>query len=128
MTEADRTTLFLKFAKARLNESFAFEAKICKTPSLAFDAVQDHQVRNLLQVKHGIFNYKISDVGYDQKPFDGFQLHRIPAWIVIFWYSKPGDKRMTIIDIDSFIQEREKSDRKSLTFVRACEIGKLYNL
>lgn len=128
VTEADRTTLFLKFAKARIRESFAFEAKICKEKSLPFSAVKEHQERNLYQVKHSVFNYKISDVGYDQKPWDGFQLLNQNAYVVIFWYQHRGDRRMTMIDIDTWMAEKEQSDRKSLTFERAIQVGKLYNL
>jgi len=124
VNEADRTTLFLKYAKARIGESFAFEAKICKEKSLPFSAVQDHQERNLHIVKHGVFNYKIADVGYEQKPWDGFQLTHLPAYVVIFWYQKRGDRRITIIDIDMWLEERKTSDRKSLTYERSCELGK----
>ena len=124
MTEAQRTTLFLKWSKARMHETFAFEAKICKEPSLPFDAVKEHQANALYRVKHGYFNYKISDTGYDQKPYDGYQMVMQNAYVVIFWWQKPGDKRMSIIPIDMWLQEKEQSDRKSITYSRACEIGR----
>lgn len=127
-SEADRTTLFLKYAKHFLNYSFAFEAKICKEPSLPFDAVKDHQVAGLYQVKHGTFNYKIADVGYDQKPYDGFQFYMAPAFVVIFWNQKRGDKRFTMIDIDMFCEEKRISPRKSLTYEKSCEIGRCLEL
>ncbi len=128
MTEADKTTTFLKWAKARMNHSFAFEAKICKGPSLPFDSVKEHQANSLYRVKHGYFNFKIPDVGYDQKPFDGFQMVMQPAYVVIFWYQKRGDKRMTLIDIDQWMEEIQNSERKSLTYERSCEIGKCTEL
>lgn len=132
MTEADRTTLFLKWAKARFNESFAFEAKICKDTSLPFVAVKDHQEIALYRVKHGFFNYKISDTGYDQKPFDGFQFVMTNAYVVIFWYQKRDDRRMTIIPIDRWMTEKEKSkhegERKSLTYEQSCTIGRCESL
>lgn len=124
MTEADRTSLFLKYAKARINKSFVFEAKICKEPSLPFAAVKDHQETALYRVKHGVFNYKISDIGFDQKPFDGFQYFMTDAYVVIFWYQQRNDRRMTIIPIDEWMREKELSNRKSLTYERSCEIGK----
>jgi len=123
VTEADRTTLFLKYAKARINHSFAFEAKICKEKSLPFDVVKDHQEIALFRVKHGYFNYKIPDAGYDQKPFDGFQMVMQPAYVVIFWYQIRGDKRLTIIDIDMWMEEKRTSERRSITFERAKEIA-----
>lgn len=124
MTEAARTTLFLKYAKSRINNSFAFEAKICKEVSLPFAAVKEHQEVALYRVKHGVFNYKISDVGFDQKPFDGFQYKMADAYVVIFWYQKHNDRRMSIIPIDEWMREKELSDRKSITYERSCEIGK----
>lgn len=123
MTEADRTTLFLKWSKARKNESFAFEAKICKEQSLPFSAVKDHQEIALYRVKHGYFNYKIGDHGFDQKPFDGFQMVMQNAYVVIFWYQKRNDRRMTLIPIDMWMKEKQESERKSLTYERSCEIG-----
>lgn len=128
MTEADRTTLFLKYAKANIKNSFAFEAKICKGPSLPFAAVKDHQKAALLRVKFGVFNYKISDVGFDQKPFDGFQYHMCDSYVVIFWYEKRNDRRMTIIPIESWIKEESISLRKSLVYPRSCEIGQCVEL
>lgn len=122
-SEADKTTLFLKYSKHFLNYSYAFEAKIVKDPSMPFDAVKDHQINALYQVKHGTFNYKISDVGYDQKPYDGFQFYRAPAYVVIFWAQKRGDRRFTMTDIDMFCEEKRISDRKSLTYERACIIS-----
>lgn len=127
-SEADKTTLFLKYSKHFLNYSYAFEAKICKELSLPFDAVKDHQISALYQVKHGIFNYKIADVGYDSKPWDGFQFYMTPAFVIIFWAQKHGDRRFTMIDIDAFCEEKIISERKSLTYERSCEIGKCLEL
>ena len=125
MTEAERTTQFLKYAKAKIKSSFVFEAKICKTKSMSFTAVKPHQERALLITRQSSFSYKIPDVGYDQKPFDGFQFYNSPAYVVIFWYQKKGDTRFSMIDILKWLEEKEKSDRKSLTYKRACEIASL---
>lgn len=127
MTEAERTTLFLKYSKLFLNKTFAFEAKICKGTSLPFSDVQDHQITNLYQAKHSLWNFKIPDAGW-QNPFDGIQLYRTEAYIVVFWYQKRDDKRFTMIDIDVFCDEKVKSNRKSLTYERSCEIGKCLEL
>lgn len=125
--EATRTTLFLKYSKLFLNYTFAFEAKICKGKSLPFDAVVPHQVSNLYHAKHGLFNFKIPDAGW-QNPFDGFQLARVPAFVVIFWYQHRDDKRFTMIDIDMWEEEKRLSKRKSLVYERSCEIGKCLSL
>ena len=128
MSEAEKTTQFLKWAKVKVNHSFAFEAKICKTPSLPFESVKEHQANALFRVKHGYFNYKIPDSGFDQKPYDGFQMVMQPAWVVVFWHQKRGDKRLTLIDIDLWMEEIQNSPRKSLTYERSCEIGKCDSL
>lgn len=125
MTEAEVTTLFLKWSKARFNQNFAFEAKICKTKSLPFDSVKTHQENALYAVKHGIFNYKIPDTAYSPLPFDGFMFFRAKAYVIIFWYQKKGDRRITIIDIDFWLEKKQSSPKKSLTFTEACEIGRL---
>lgn len=121
--ESDRTTLFLKWARVNISHSFVFEAKICKEKSLPFVAVKEHQENALLHARNGHFSYKIPDVGFDQKPFDGFQIVNQPAYVVIFWNQSRGDRRLTIIDINTWIDEKQKSDRKSLTFERAHEIS-----
>lgn len=128
MNESERTTLFLKWLKARRNENLVAECKIAKTNSLPFSAVKDHQETALYRVRHGIMNYKIPDVGRDQKPFDIFQYFQNNAYIVIFWWTKPGDKRMTIIKIDNWMEEKQKSGRKSLTYDRSCLIGECLEL
>ena len=126
--EASRTTLFLKYSKHFLNYTYAFEAKICKSPSLPFDAVQDHQIAALYQAKHSIFNHKIADGAYSPLPFDGFQMMMVPSFVIIFWYQHRNDKRFTMIDIDAFCEEESTSKRKSLTYERSCEIGKCLEL
>lgn len=128
MLEKNKTTTLMHWLKAYKNETMAIECKICKEASLPFSAVKDHQVNALYLAKHGLMNYKIGDCGFDEKPFDLFMLARVKAFIVIFWYQKRGDNRMTWIDVDMWNEERSSSDRKSITFERACEIGVLYQL
>jgi len=118
----------MKWLRAFKNETLALECKICKGKSLPFEAVKEHQVSALYLAKHGLMNFKIPDCGFDQKPFDLFMLARAKAYVVIFWYTKRGQRDMTWIDVDIWLEEKQKSDRKSLTFERACEIGNLYQL
>lgn len=127
-SEADKTTKFLKWMKYNLPETCVVECKISKSESIPFDAVKPHQESSLWQVKHSIFNYKIPDAGYDIKPFDLFQMKMENSYVCIFWYAKRGDNRISIIPIKSWCEEREKSDRKSLTFSRSCSIGRCLEL
>jgi len=127
VNEADRTTLFGKYSRSKFSKTFAFEAKICKGNAIPFSSVKDHQENSLYCVKHGSFFHKLADSG-NQMPLDGVFLNREDAFVVIFWYRKRADTSTTLIDIDVWLEEKEKSKRKSLTFTRACEIGNLINL
>ncbi len=131
MTEADFQTRFRRWHKSNWNgPTSAFEYKISKTESIPFDAVADHQIAALLMVKKGKFYYKIPDAGYDQKPFDAFALIGENAYVVIYFYTKKGEKRFYVIDIEAFVKERKESElkRKSLTRERAKEIGQEFCL
>ena len=122
-SEASFQTAFTRWAKYNLPCSTACELKLEKGNSLPFSAVKEHQIRNLLIVKHGGFGYKIPDVGYGQKPFDFFTL-KGDAYIVIMFYKK-GQKEFVMIDVETFVTESERSERRSLTEERAKEIGTL---
>lgn len=126
MTEAKFQTAFNKWAKHNIDFSGAFELKLVKGNSMPFSAVMEHQVQNLLIVKHSILTYKIPDAGIAQKPFDCFTL-KGNAFIVINYYIR-GQKEFVIIDIDDFVKEKETSERKSLTEERAKQIGNVYYL
>ena len=128
MNEAKRTTLFGKWARAKWPETFAFEAKIVKGPSMPYNAIKPHQIDRLFFVKHKKLFYKISDFSPEQKPFDGFMLVGEAAYLVIFWYQSLGDRRFTMIDVDDWIKETQESDRKSLTYERSCQIGQCLEL
>lgn len=101
--------------------SCAFELKQTTTNSIPFSDVQDHQVQALLAAKtrKGIL-YKAPDDSRGVKPFDFFHLSRASAYVVIS-YPKPA--KAEVIDIDTFLMEKERSKRKSLTSERAHEIS-----
>lgn len=128
MTEAQFTTRFHKWLKAFSSSSAVYEIKISKKDSLAFNAVKDHQVLALDVTQNQSLVHKIADEGFSQKPFDMIHLVGIKAYVVIFWYLKRGAKDFTVINIDDWLKEKDNSDRKSITFNRACAIGKLYGL
>jgi hypothetical protein len=101
----------------------AFELKISHKDSIPFSAVQDHQYRALRLAKKKLV-YKISDFDITaRKPFDSFLLQSALAYVGICWYEPRKKKLMVLIDVDKMIEERESSDRKSLTQERAEEIS-----
>jgi len=121
-SEATFTTKFLKWlVNEKIDGTAVFELKLAKGKSLSFSTVKDHQLRNL-QLAQERLVYKIPDTGYDQKPFDCFQLHKAEAFIVIMFY-KRGQKEFIIIPIRAFIREMRNSTRKSLTEERAKILG-----
>lgn len=118
--------------KSPPEESEVWELKFTKQRSIRFDAVQDHQIEGLLEAKkHGLY-HKISDQpwGYNpkfrftsKKPFDCLFVKDVNSYVLL-WFYKPRQPKVFIkIDIDTFIRERDNSDRKSLTEERAMEIG-----
>jgi len=117
MLERSFQTTFSHWLKAVHKQSGAFELKVAKKESLPFSAVVDHQIQALENVRHGTFVFKIPDAGY-QNPFDCFCFNTAPAWVVIKY-----EKFFCLISIDTFLLERGRSKRKSLTAVRAKDIA-----
>lgn len=103
----------------RLPPKTVFELKQTRTNALAFDAVVEHQIDWLLAANsyQGV-HYKIPDDSRGIKPFDGFYIREAFSIVVIKY---PG--QFSIIDIHTFLSEKKKSARKSLTKERAEEIA-----
>ena len=126
-SEATFTTNFLKWlAREKVDGTAVFELKLAKGKSLPFSAIKDHQLRNL-KLAQKMLVYKIPDAGYDQKPFDCFQICKAEAFIVVIFYKK-GQREFIVIPIDTWIHEMRASARKSLTKERAEEIGLICKL
>ena len=124
MKEKDFQTLWTKYVRAHWDKgTVAFELKICKTGSLSFDRVEEHQIEALKKSKHKILFHKISDMSLNAKPFDCFVLQDSLAYVVVLFYEEDQEKTAYLIDIDQFIQEKESSIRKSLTEERARQIA-----
>jgi hypothetical protein len=107
--------------------TFVCELKVCKTKSMPFNAVKPHQVRNLQLAKQRLI-YKIPDAGYDQKPFDCFQISNAEAFVVVLFYQPRKPKEFIMIEVEHFVDEVMKSKRASLTKERACAIGTVYEI
>jgi len=132
MKEKEMQTLFGKYLQSNPPiKSETYELKICRSKSLLFNAVKKHQIEGLINATRGLY-HKISDSPIfagsktrftKPKPFDCLYLKHIIGYVVILFY-KPWKPKITyIIDIYSFLNEKKKSDRKSLTEDRAKEIA-----
>ena len=117
--EANFGTLFRHWLKANpLSHSCAFELKQTTSDSLPFSDVKEHQRDALLTVETRHLLYKAPDDSRSVKPFDYFYLSNTKAYVVIRY-----PDCFCLISIYKFIREEMKSDRKSLTSVRAREIS-----
>ena len=116
-----------------------YELKLEKSKRLSFDRVYDHQVAGLRQAKGKGVYHKIADgpaanVFKDgkmvrmhfgsKKPFDCVFLRGLEAYVVVMFYVPKETKVAHFIDIDRWVEEKEGSERKSLTPERAREIAK----
>jgi len=111
--EAKFNTVFNHWLKTNYRHTACFELKQTQGDSIPFSALVDHQVKALQSVRHSTFVYKIPDCGY-QNPFDGFCMTEMPSYVVLKYPAF-----FCFIDIDTFILERDRSKRRSLTSARA---------
>lgn len=118
--EKNFQTLFNRWAKHFINFTSAFELKISKGKSLPYKNLEEHQLNTLYYAKHNKVIYKIPDAGFTN-PFDSFVLYKTLAFVVVMFHAKQDFFYM--IDIDDWINQRENSDRKSITIEEAKEIG-----
>lgn len=126
MNEASLTTQFSHWVAAHKDElpPFIFEAKIVKLDSeksLGLSKFQDHQLPTLrMATTTGVY-WKFPDLGF-QTPCDGF-FFKGEGWVVIFWYIPRKLKQCTVIRIQDFLAQLEKSGKKSIRMQEAEEIA-----
>ena len=114
-----------------------YELKLCKTNRFPFSSVKTHQIIGLLKADTGLF-HKISDAPIfsgmktrftAKKPFDCLWIKAKP-FVCILFYVPRKPKLVIKIDICSFIDMRDNSDKKSATFQDfvdyGCEVVKLW--
>lgn len=136
MVEREMQTLFKHWiANNPPAKASVYELKLEKTGRLSFDRVYDHQVAGLRQAKYKGVYHKIADqpaafIGGKRmhfggkKPFDCLFLKGLEAYVVVMFYKPKQTKVIYFIDIDRWVEEKETSERKSLTEDRAREISK----
>lgn len=125
MKEKDVQTKFTRWLK-KYKQPGGYELKICKTKSMPFSAVKEHQVHFLVKTQVEGIAHKLSDFTPGLKPYDCFFLHA-PAYVVVaFW--EPRNLRVYMINIDDFLEMRDCSKRKSLTETMARAAGRTINL
>lgn len=124
--------LFGKHIKENLpTESEVYELKICKTKSIRWDRVADHQLQALLYTSGELGQYhKLTDQAWRkeggftyQKPYDCQYLKFTSAFIVV-WFYKPRKPKVFIkITIDDFLKMKKQAKRKSFTEEMALQYG-----
>lgn len=113
------SSVFHPWLRAHPMHSAPFEFKQTKEFRIPFSSVSEHQLNALMACKSNKgFFYKVSDESQGYKPFDGFYFRNSPAYIVIKF-----PHRFDVIDVETFIMEKNASDSKSLTSKRSLEIS-----
>jgi hypothetical protein len=117
--EANFGKQFRAWMRSQDLPSAAFELKQTTSNSIAFNALQEHQEFALLASKSptGLL-YKAPDDSRGVKPFDFFYLKESLAFVVVRY-----PKGFVVIAIEDWIDERNRSERKSLTYERAVDIS-----
>ena len=117
--EASFGIQFRRYLEKNPMPSSAFELKATTKKSIPFSCLKDHQISYLLSTKKksGLL-WKIADDSKGIKCFDYFYLRNAYAFVVIKYPSS-----FHIIDVETFILEKGRSKRKSLTEDRAKAIS-----
>lgn len=122
MVEKDFYPLINKYYQKHARETIVWEAKITKGKTISFNCLLPHQEENLLKAED-VFTYKIPDVGRALKPFDGFVVYGGTAVFIAIYYL-PRKTEIYEILFRDFVNEKYKSEKKSLTIERAREIAR----
>ena len=116
--ERDYQTELIHWIKEKFKQTGAFELKRAVHDVIPFSAVAEHQILALQNARHGCLAYKIPDGTGFQTPFDCFALAGVPAYVVVRF-----SRSFEFIDIDTWLLEKKRSPRKSLTYQRARELS-----
>lgn len=114
--ESKASIRFRHWLKANPHFTCAIEMKQTMTESFPFSDVKDHQIDYGMAIKsnNGVL---IRTYGIEGLP-DYVYLRREPSYVVIQY-----PKSMEIIDMETFVTEKERSNRKSLTWDRAKQLS-----
>lgn len=122
MKESSFGVLFGHWIKAYADkldlQSCTFELKQTSTDSLPFSAVEQGQADHALAVRWASHGALIRVASGTAGAPDYVFYRYAPAFIAIKYPSG-----FVLIDIDTFLLEKERSKRRSLTWTRACEIA-----
>ena len=114
--EADFGVRFRAWLRANPRYSCAFELKQTSQGSIPFSCLEDHQAAYLEAIKSDK-GALVRVQGTSGEP-DYIYLRKFPACVVIRF-----PKAFHIIDVDTFLLEKRRSVRKSLTNGRAGELS-----
>ena len=120
MLESNMQMMFNNWKKHNYKITCAEELKIVKNNRFSFSNIESHEITNLYNTKHDIFQFKIPDLG-SQNPFDSFSLYKVPSWIVVMFYKPRKPKIFYMIDIDVIIDQMKT--KKSITEAEACALA-----
>ncbi len=124
--EAEFQTKFGRWLKYMWpkDRSSHFELKVARTGSLPFSAVSKKQKTNL-KIAQKWFYHKYSDFSGFGTAFDCTFVGPADCYVVV-QYLKPKNKEFFVCPIDSFLEEEQRGDRRSLTEERARAICRTF--
>ncbi len=109
---------FRKWIMSHPQLSGAYELKQCSS-AFPFSELSDKQILALQLVNSDNgFLYKAPDDTQGSKVLDYYYYRNAPAYVVIKY-----PKEFSIISINTFLLEKKRSKRKSLTMLRARELS-----
>ena len=117
---ADLTKYYI-LNSIRIENSIAWEAKFTRTNRINFNCLAPHQEEKLLAAERA-YGEKLADVGIIKKPFDGWVLYKASSFFVAIYFL-PRHTEIYEIHIRTFLREKYNSIDKSLTKIKASEIG-----
>ena len=113
--------------KGKFNFSMVFELKVCHQKRFAFSKIEEHQITSLNKANQSCLFHKISDQGMGFKPFDGFQICNVPAYLIILFYEPRKPKELIWIPIQHLnYLKQDNSTIKSITEEEAKQIGQTH--
>lgn len=126
-------SLFTKYIKANPpTQPEAYELKIEKGKSIAFNRFADHQIVALIQVEELGHYHKIQDMaaksGYaDPKPFDAFYLKG--KSFVVIWFYKPRQKKIFYkVPLNKWLELKWQTERKSATEAMVASVAEVIEI
>jgi len=119
-TQHSKISAWIRYFMEKYEQNVKVELKHSRgKTSMPYDCFEEHQLPDLISFQNGAaFIYKFPDTGYERKPVDFLGARGGVSFVAVRF-----PKVITIINIDRWLAEEAKLERKSITVERAEEIA-----